>query len=58
MGAAELLDAAQKMAWKIKNGELSIKVLMKKLFLNNLYPSSGSVPYVDLIIRTGGMKEF
>jgi len=53
-GRQELLDAAQKMAWKIKNGELSIKDINEETISNNLYPSSGSVPYVDLIIRTGG----
>ncbi|MFZ3168072.1 MAG: polyprenyl diphosphate synthase [Candidatus Methanoperedens sp.] len=53
-GRQELVDAAQKMAWKIKNGELSIKDINEETISNNLYPSSGSVPYVDLIIRTGG----
>ncbi|CAG0989967.1 tritrans,polycis-undecaprenyl-diphosphate synthase [geranylgeranyl-diphosphate specific] [Methanosarcinales archaeon] len=53
-GRQELLDAAQKMAWKIKNGELSIKDINEETISNNLYPSTGSVPYVDLIIRTGG----
>jgi tritrans,polycis-undecaprenyl-diphosphate synthase [geranylgeranyl-diphosphate specific] len=53
-GRQELVDAARKMAWKIKKGELSIKDINEDTIANNLYPASGSVPYVDLIIRTGG----
>ncbi|KPQ43222.1 MAG: Undecaprenyl pyrophosphate synthetase, partial [Candidatus Methanoperedens nitroreducens] len=53
-GRQELVDAARKMAGKVKNGELSIKDINEETISNNLYPSSGSVPYVDLIIRTGG----
>jgi tritrans,polycis-undecaprenyl-diphosphate synthase [geranylgeranyl-diphosphate specific] len=53
-GRQELMDAARKMAWKIKKGELSIKDINEDAIANNLYPASGSVPYVDLIIRTGG----
>ncbi len=53
-GRQELVDAAQKMAWKVKTGELSLKDINEETISNNLYPSSGSVPYVDLIIRTGG----
>lgn len=53
-GRQELVDAAQKMAWKVKNDELSLNEINERTISNNLYPSSGSVPYVDLIIRTGG----
>lgn len=53
-GRQELIDAAQKMAWKVRKGELSINDINEETISNNLYPSSGSVPYVDLIIRTGG----
>ncbi len=53
-GRQELVDAARKMAGKVKNGELSIKDINEETISNNLYPSSGPVPYVDLIIRTGG----
>jgi len=53
-GRQELIDAAQKMAWKMRTGELSIKDINEETISNNLYPSSGSVPCVDLIIRTGG----
>jgi tritrans,polycis-undecaprenyl-diphosphate synthase [geranylgeranyl-diphosphate specific] len=53
-GRQELVDAAQRMACKIKNGELSLNDINEDTISNNLYPTSGSVPYVDLIIRTGG----
>jgi len=53
-GRQELVDAAQRMAIKIKNGELSLNDINENTISKNLYPSSGSVPYVDLIIRTGG----
>ncbi len=53
-GRQELVDAARKMAWKIRSGELSVKDINEEIISNNLYPASGSVPYVDLIIRTGG----
>ncbi len=53
-GRQELIDAARKMAWKIRKGELSLNEINEETISNNLYPSSGSVPYVDLIIRTGG----
>jgi tritrans,polycis-undecaprenyl-diphosphate synthase [geranylgeranyl-diphosphate specific] len=53
-GRQELVDAARKMAWKIRLGELSVRDINEETISNNLYPASGSVPYVDLIIRTGG----
>ncbi|MCZ7391971.1 MAG: polyprenyl diphosphate synthase, partial [Candidatus Methanoperedens sp.] len=53
-GRQELVDAARKMACKIRNGELSVRDINEETISNNLYPASGSVPYVDLIIRTGG----
>jgi len=53
-GRQELVDAAQRMAYKIKSGELSLDDINENTISNNLYPASGSVPYVDLIIRTGG----
>lgn len=53
-GRQELVDAARNMACKIKHGKLSIKDINEDAISNNLYPANGSVPYVDLIIRTGG----
>ncbi len=53
-GRQELVDAARKMAWKLRRGELSIKDINEDTISKNLYPANGSVPYVDLIIRTGG----
>ena len=53
-GRQELLDTARKMAWKVKTGELSLKDIDEQTISDNLYPPGGSVPYVDLIIRTGG----
>lgn len=53
-GRQELVDAARNMACKIKQGKLSIKDINEDAISNNLYPANGSVPCVDLIIRTGG----
>lgn len=53
-GRQELVDATRKMAWKVRNGELSVKDINEETISKNLYPASGPVPYVDLIIRTGG----
>jgi tritrans,polycis-undecaprenyl-diphosphate synthase [geranylgeranyl-diphosphate specific] len=53
-GRQELVDAARAMARKIKNGQISIEDITEDTFSKNMYPSSGSVPSVDLIIRTGG----
>jgi len=53
-GRQELVDATRAVAMKIKKGELSLKDINEETISRNLYPSSGSVPYVDLIIRTGG----
>ncbi len=53
-GRQELVDATRAMARKVKKGELSINNIDEETISNNLYPSSGSIPYVDLIIRTGG----
>lgn len=53
-GRQELVDAARKMAGKIKTGELSLKDINEETITNNLYPEGESAPYVDLIIRTGG----
>jgi tritrans,polycis-undecaprenyl-diphosphate synthase [geranylgeranyl-diphosphate specific] len=53
-GRQELIDAARKMGRKIRNGELSLKDINEETISNNLYPESGSMPCVDLIIRTGG----
>jgi tritrans,polycis-undecaprenyl-diphosphate synthase [geranylgeranyl-diphosphate specific] len=53
-GRQELVDAARKMARKVKTGELSLKDIDEETISNNLYPSGGSLPFVDLIIRTGG----
>ncbi len=53
-GRQELVDAAYAMALKLRNGKLSLKDINEDVISSNLYPSSGAVPYVDLIIRTGG----
>ncbi len=53
-GRQELVDATRAMALKIKNGKLSLRDINEETISRNLYPSSGSVPCVDLIIRTGG----
>ncbi len=53
-GRQELVDAARKMAWKIKNCELSLKDINEDTISKNLHSANGSMPYVDLIIRTGG----
>ena len=53
-GRQELVDATRAMALKVRKGELSLEDIDEETISHNLYPSSGSVPYVDLIIRTGG----
>jgi tritrans,polycis-undecaprenyl-diphosphate synthase [geranylgeranyl-diphosphate specific] len=53
-GRQELVDATRSMAQKIKNGKLSLNDINEDTISKNMYPSSGSVPCVDLIIRTGG----
>jgi tritrans,polycis-undecaprenyl-diphosphate synthase [geranylgeranyl-diphosphate specific] len=53
-GRQELVDAARVMACKIIRGELSLNEINEDAISKNLYPSSGPLPYVDLIIRTGG----
>lgn len=53
-GRQELVDATRAMARKIKSGMLSIEDINEQTFSKNMYPSTGSVPGVDLIIRTGG----
>lgn len=53
-GRQELVDATRKMAAKIRNAKLSLKDINEDVISRNLYPSSGSLPYVDLIVRTGG----
>jgi len=53
-GRQELVDAARLMAQKIKNRELSLDDINEEVISKNLYPSGCSIPYVDLIIRTGG----
>lgn len=53
-GRQELVDATRKMAWKIKDCELSLKDINEETISKNLYPAGGPVPCVDLIIRTGG----
>lgn len=53
-GRQELVDATRLMAQKIKNHELSLDDINEKVISKNLYPSGCSIPYVDLIIRTGG----
>lgn len=53
-GRQELVDATRAMAIKVMKGELDPDEINEDTISKNLYPSSGSVPFVDLIIRTGG----
>lgn len=53
-GRQELIDVARLIAQKIKSGDLSLNDINEDTISHNLYPSSSSIPYVDLIIRTGG----
>ena len=53
-GRQELVDTAKELASKVKNGELSVDDIDENIISGHLYPSTDSVPYVDLIIRTGG----
>ncbi len=53
-GRQELVDAARAMAMKVRDGKLPLKDIDEDTISKNLYPLSGSIPYVDLIIRTGG----
>lgn len=53
-GRQELVDATRLIAQKIKSGELSLKDIDEETISHSLYPSSSPIPYVDLIIRTGG----
>ena len=51
-GKEEVIDAARKIAQKIKTGELDVEDINEEVFKNNLYLKSEP----DLIIRTGGEK--
>ena len=51
-GRAEIADAAQKIAKKVKAGELDPEQIDEKLFAQNLYLPE--VPDPDLLIRTSG----
>lgn len=53
-GRQELVDATRAMARKMRNGRLSLKDITEDTISKNMYPSGGSLPCVDLIIRTGG----
>ncbi len=53
-GRQELVDATRAMARKVRSGKLTLKDITEETISKNLYPSSGSVPCVDLIVRTGG----
>lgn len=53
-GRQELVDTARELASKVKNGELSADDINENIISSHLYPSTESIPYVDLIIRTGG----
>lgn len=51
-GRAEVIDAAKKIAEKLKQGKLNINEINEETFRKNLYMESEP----DLIIRTGGEK--
>ena len=53
-GRQELVDTARELALKVRNGELSVDDIDENIISGHLYPSTDSIPYVDLIIRTGG----
>jgi tritrans,polycis-undecaprenyl-diphosphate synthase [geranylgeranyl-diphosphate specific] len=53
-GRAEIVDAARKIAKKVKNGELSPEKVDEKLFEQHLYTSHMPKQDPDLIIRTSG----
>ena len=51
-GRTEVVDAAKKIAEKVKNGKLDIEQINEEIFKDNLYLADEP----DLIIRTGGEK--
>ncbi len=53
-GRAEIVDAAKKIAQKVKNGELSPDVITERVFENHLYTAHLPKQDPDLIIRTSG----
>jgi len=53
-GRQEIVDATRTMAMKIKKGELSLNDINEETIASHLYTSNVAIPYVDLIIRTGG----
>lgn len=53
-GRQEIVDATRTIAIKLKKGELSLKDINEETIANHLYTSNVAIPYVDLIIRTGG----
>lgn len=53
-GRQELVDAARAMAAKVKEGKLSLEDIDEHVITENLSLSGGALPYVDLIVRTGG----
>ncbi|MHC1567567.1 MAG: polyprenyl diphosphate synthase [Candidatus Syntropharchaeia archaeon] len=52
-GRQEIVDAARKIAEKIKIGEISVEDVDEEIISNHLYMDP-LLPHVDLIIRTGG----
>lgn len=53
-GRAEIVDAAKKIAEKVRNGELTPEDVDEKTFEKHLYTSHMPKPDPDLIIRTSG----
>ncbi len=53
-GRAEIVDAAKKIAEKVKRGELPIEKIDEDIFEKSLYTSYMPKPDPDLIIRTSG----
>ncbi|MGM5482404.1 MAG: polyprenyl diphosphate synthase [Nanobdellota archaeon] len=51
-GQEEIIDAAKKIATKVKDGKLDVDKINKEIFSSNLY--MGDEP--EIIIRTGGEK--
>ena len=51
---AEIVNAVQQAAIKIKNGDMSIKDIDEKTFADMLYTKD--IPDPDILIRTGGER--
>ncbi|MEM2934098.1 MAG: polyprenyl diphosphate synthase [Methanocellales archaeon] len=53
-GRCEIVDAARKIAQRVKEGRIKVEEINEDTISAYLYPDEEPVPKVDLIIRTGG----